>query len=35
MFGQTTGALRQPGPFAEFDTQRVRPADPRHTVRGH
>jgi hypothetical protein len=22
MFGQTTGPLRQPGPFAEFDTQR-------------
>ena len=33
MFGQTTGALRQPGPFAEFDTERVRPADPRHTLR--
>jgi len=33
MFGQTTGALRQPGPFAKFDTQRVRSADPRHTLR--
>ena len=32
MFGQTTGALRQPGPFAEFDRRHVLPADPRHTL---
>jgi hypothetical protein len=32
MFGKTTGALRQPGPFAEFDMERVRKADPRHTL---